>query len=154
MATLWRIEDLSTSLGQEIRAYVREQRTLWRQIPYLALLADGNGGFSEAYRCAYKSGMWTAQASPDNIILIDCDSGELVTYNGSRYVLAGDAWVVPFWKATEEIDAAMIIAELNDERRRRSSKYRQGPRAAWRQKIIDEHALTPIFRRKEPLLVR
>lgn len=75
------IHEYMKALPQMIREYAREQADMWRQIPHLALQADGRTGHNERYARAYQRGVW--DISPDmgdlyRVAEVDCETGEIL----------------------------------------------------------------------------
>lgn len=106
-------------LVEQIREYVRSQKELWRQIPYLALQADGRGSFSDVYTRAYNVGVWPLEASIKDgyyQVMIDLATGELISsfylYEYKKLANAHPDLILPLINGIDELDANKIIFEL------------------------------------------
>ena len=129
-----------------IRKYVRSQREDWRRVPWLALQADGRRGiYPYKYEYAYRHGFWLtgdSNASP----AIDCATGELVGLAIGCATLSLSDWNVAGLIATlERLDAARIIRRLEQEGRSRGGREKLDQRAGWREKLIRELSLSPLY---------
>ena len=100
-------------LAGEIRDYARSQRELWRQVPWLALEADGRTGFGEGI--VYRRGYLPVLTVGYTKLYVDCESGELVRWSENRMPPAEDADVLLLLKGMEELDASGLIDALEAE---------------------------------------
>ncbi|OGF28083.1 hypothetical protein A2303_00780 [Candidatus Falkowbacteria bacterium RIFOXYB2_FULL_47_14] len=122
-----------------IRDYCRAQKGLWQRIPWLALMADGRGGFSPTKGRAYREGYWMIFSSgrangPFCTVEVDCENGELDARLNSDIVKLIDH--------LDELNAAKIIAELKIE-----TLKPEHVTGDWRDKIIEGYGLEPVYRR-------
>lgn len=77
-----KIEIDRAALAANIKSFVESQKTLWEQVPYWALQADGKSGFSDRYRTAYTSKVWIVFKSDISgvfTLAVDCVTGKLIT---------------------------------------------------------------------------
>lgn len=134
-----------------VRAYVRAQKEDWRRVPWLALQADGrNGVYSAKYQYAYLYGFWLtgdSNASP----AIDCATGELVglTTLGCATLSLSDWNVVGLSGALEKLDASKVLRYLEQDARGgavpRSRQEKLDERPGWREELIRELKLSPLY---------
>jgi hypothetical protein len=105
------------TLIADIRAHVRAQRDLWRQVPLAALEADGRTGFNDNYSRAYYHGHWALDASlgvggvRGYTAYIDLASGELVNAYDPKRKAPDDA-VLALALTMDDLDASKILAFL------------------------------------------
>lgn len=101
-------------LIKEVREASRQQKALWQKIPYLALQANGRGGYSEQYKRAYHHGYWavTGGASGfDRVVFVDLETGELVDANDPGRT-AWDTDIFFILNSLHLLDAAQIVKAL------------------------------------------
>ncbi|MFH0891426.1 MAG: hypothetical protein V1867_01460 [Candidatus Falkowbacteria bacterium] len=132
-------KETEKELERGIRDYCRVQKDLWQKIPWLALMADGRGGFSPIKGRAYRDGYWMIFSSgrangPFCTVEVDCENGELDASLNSDIAKLIDH--------LDELDAAKIIAQLKIE----TLKPEHVP-GDWRDKIIKGYGLKPVYRR-------
>jgi hypothetical protein len=133
-----------------VRAYVRAQKEEWRRVPWLALHADGwDGVYSARYQYAYLHGFWLtgdSNASP----AIDCATGELVGLTVGCATLSLSDWnIVGLSGALDKLDAARALRHLEQDARRgirpRDGREKLDERPGWREKLIMELKLDPLY---------
>ncbi|MCL6096394.1 MAG: hypothetical protein M1444_01775 [Patescibacteria group bacterium] len=146
------------------RKVSRIQVELWRQIPWLALQADGRSGYYAKFTAAYEQGYWVLDegefssiGTPSNTgVCVDLETGELVdTYTatnedwGNNPVQpASDEGILKVLAVPEQLDAATLLAWLKSDAKRPTSKsYDARKQEDWRKRKIDELKLTPIYSR-------
>ncbi len=144
------IKNKRSELIQLIRDYAKSQKDLWQQVPYLALQADGRGGFSDAYGACYHEGYWTIFSSQMHSIggysvIVDCETGELVyPYKKGP---APDHCLLLI--NIEELDAEKVIAQLKKRAKSKNSKIIYfGDEACktpeeWREKQAQKYGIRP-----------
>ncbi len=100
------------ALAEKIRDYSRNQKELWRKVPYLALQADGHGGYSSTYQLAYIHGYWEAGES----VYVDLENGELIQYPYApweKQVEASNIKIVSLISPNfDRLNATAIISDL------------------------------------------
>ncbi|MFA6603754.1 MAG: hypothetical protein WCT10_02835 [Patescibacteria group bacterium] len=148
------IEKTTADLAESIRAYARSQKEQWQLVPWLALEADGRSGYLDNYSRAYNLGVWALRATSSHgcyLIYVDLATGELVqsyTFHNTRgkLVTASDREVLVLATHLEELDAAMIVKELQKESKKPTNKfYEPAEQAAWRGKIRRKLGLQPVY---------
>ena len=133
------IEERARELVVEMRQWSRDQASLWQQLPYLALRADGVDGYSDARAVCYAEGWWriTHHTSRGQYVLcsVDCATGELANQYASRaqekLVLARDEDILPLLLKTTELDAQRIIAALVEQAGRPTPPSLAGANPGW-----------------------
>lgn len=114
------VQQLTTLRGdyiEALRQYCREQKSLWQQVPWMALQADGRTGWSESYARAYESGYWTLERVMVHsyyVGFVDLATGELVGIGPGQSLstaapLNGD---FALQVSIKDIDAAQVIGEI------------------------------------------
>lgn len=74
-----RIEKNIEEIVCEIRDYFKEQKEDWQKIPWLALHADGRGGYSSFLDYMYRYGV--LRVEDDGNLAVDLETGDLVKIN-------------------------------------------------------------------------
>ena len=100
-------------LLQKIRNIAKQQKSLWQQIPYLALQADGRSGYSDQFSRAYHQGYWAVGNTRNGCyrIYVDLETGELVdAYDPQR--MAQDEDILSIIQHLHQLDAAEISKNL------------------------------------------
>lgn len=103
-----------SEMASLIRQYSRSQKELWQQVPYLALQANGRGGFSEHYSRCYSQGYWIISSSSNHsgggfyTVIVNCETGELVYPHKKEP--ASDHFLMNI--SIEELDASKVIKDL------------------------------------------
>jgi hypothetical protein len=140
-----RIENTRHRLTTDIREYVRSQQEEWRLVPWLALQADGRGGYSEHHSYAYHHGRWFVHEFGTGP-LIDCASGELVRMNGR---LLNDHSVLELANSLNAITAKEVIAQLQYQAAHGDfsghTKAELDRREQWRQRLAKKLHLKPCY---------
>lgn len=148
------IQQLTTFRGDYIdalRQFCREQKSLWQQVPWMALQADGRTGWSESYARAYKSGYWTidrVRVHSYYVGFVDLATGELVGIGPGKSLstatpLSGD-FVLQV--TIKDIDAAHVIGEIQQDVMRPLIAYSEEDNAknnASRERLIEATGLLP-----------
>ncbi len=102
-------------LDELIRAYTQSEKELWRLVPYLALQADGRGGYSSQYAVAYQKGLWIIEHSVDRFgsytVAVDCATGELVSIPNTHEKARVED-VLRCASRLHEFDAAAVVLAL------------------------------------------
>jgi len=139
------IKEKQHKLANELRRYCREQKDLWKTVPYLALMADGRGGYSGRLGSACRSGYWPLGRCEWLGVAVDLLTGELVSYEDDA-PLADDEQILSV--AISEFDAQQVIDKLKREIERPDSAEAKKTRESRR----TEYSITEIFtERKHPL---
>ncbi len=133
-----------------IRQFIKSQKKLWQKIPYLALQADGRGGFSEHYNRAYTIGYWGIH-TVIGLVYIDCANGRLVTFTLDRPRKVMDHVVESIHSSS--VDAQQIINRLTSEQIQQNSRieYFNGSHKTpelWRKAIDRNYGVYKNYRRK------
>lgn len=83
-----RVENSLKEISKEVRIYFKKQKDDLQKIPWLALQANGRGGYSSTNQWAYELGLWKINYS----IVVDLESGDLLcsSWNGEKIDLAQD----------------------------------------------------------------
>lgn len=149
-----RLETLREEAAEIVREFSRSQVEDWRKIPALALEADGRTGHSDAYSMAYQTGLWTIKGVRSNgwyMLFVDCETGELV-FGGENLKPASDEVVIRALEKPEELDAAVIVEQLEAQGKEpHGSYYSEADKVAWREKVRQETGVTsPYVRTKNP----
>ncbi len=150
MPEIAELEQRAKELVASIREWCRSQKELWRQVPNLALEANGRQGFCRYYERAYESGYWAIQISrvDDNYtVYVDLATGELVDPYYQKE-LAKDVAILRCALNLQEFDAANLIKELRSkvdfpERRNLCRLNRE-----WRARLRREYGIERFYRRK------
>jgi hypothetical protein len=120
MSSREELEVRAQELVTEVRTWCREQAPLWRQVPYLALAAEGIGGDDDRLKACYARGWWRiAHKFPASDTLrcsVDCATGELtsefISTAQGKLALARDEDILALLTRMADLDAALIIEEL------------------------------------------
>lgn len=144
-----RIEALRDRLVAEIRAHVRAQVELWKQVPAWALEASRRGVMNAKLEMAYAKRGWplmrpgqqTAAAAA-----VHCETGEIVEYarlkEKGETVAASDATVFALALDIECLDADLVLKGLRLlAREPNESMGAAGDADAWREKKRQETGL-------------
>jgi hypothetical protein len=136
-------------LVADIREYARSQKEDWRRVPWLALQADGRGGYSDTYQYAYRYGFWLVGSS-NTSPAVDCATGELVGLTVGCATLSLSDWnVVGLSGDLDKLNAAKIVRDLERCARRKArapdGKRDLDERARWREELARELKLSPLY---------
>jgi hypothetical protein len=145
-------------LAGAIKEYVKSQLNLWQKVPYLALQAEGRGGFNEDYQRAYEDGYWSIDDpnGSTRYCLVDCETGELVFVEGKRtkrITKLDPDQIISI--NLEHLDAAKVVKDLREQSKWENSDrfyFSGNPRTpeTWRNVRIKKYNLQPdIYRRKK-----
>jgi hypothetical protein len=147
------------SLCNELRQYTKSQLDLWQQVPWLSLHADGRDGAMghPQYAPAYLSGSWAL--SVDSKVpyyyrpYVDCATGEIQIVKNSVHSPATDDDLLPLLRHIDQLDAAAVIADLQQQssssRPSWISKDEAKKRMIYRQRVIESFGLTPCYHRDQ-----
>ncbi len=142
------INVLQKQLVQALRDRSHEQVEFWRQVPYLALQADGRTGHLDQYSCAFYHGYWQLHSSEHSgyyHVYVDLETGDLVSASNVEQLASDDAVLN---LNADELDAEKLVAELIEEgKEEHGSYYSAEAKEEWRQSVIAETGLTPIYSR-------
>ncbi|PJE51115.1 MAG: hypothetical protein COV29_02475 [Candidatus Yanofskybacteria bacterium CG10_big_fil_rev_8_21_14_0_10_36_16] len=108
------IGSTAKELIDKIREISRLQRSLWQQVPYLALQADGRTGYADQYMRAYRSGYWVITSSCRDgcyHVSVDLETGELVCPLAPERK-SSDEDVLRIALSLHEIDVERILRKL------------------------------------------
>jgi hypothetical protein len=100
------------ALANKIRDYCQSQKELWNKIPWLALQANGRGGYCDEYSRNYRLGIIALGSGSSGgcyNYFIDLATGGLVGRNGLGTMPLGDLDVI-------SIDPRELNAEAHIER--------------------------------------
>ncbi|QIG77696.1 hypothetical protein EVB64_109 [Rhizobium phage RHph_TM61] len=130
-----------------LREYSRKQVDLWRQVPWLALQAQGRSGWSDAYGRCIRNGIWTINSATNGgycATSVDCDSGELMYFNKPMRDNCKELMLID----PKELDASLVIAYLNqrilNDKEDHSIKQK-GP--TWRKDTAEELGIERVYHR-------
>ena len=146
------INEQKNELISALRARSRAQTALWQKIPYLALQANGIGGFSDSLAVAYCSGYWRLEPSTANFygrysVFVDLATGELVKAADPSQPAADDD-VLLLANDPECLDAQAIIDRLIREAKgTTTASLSLAELKVWRQEQIAELGLKKIYTR-------
>ena len=121
MSSLEEIAAGIDNLVVEVRAWCRSQASLWQQLPYLALQANGRTEFSGRLSTCHNKGLWFLEVQSIDwnfICAVDCETGEIIDHVESERlkcrVLAPDSAIVLLLLQPEELDASKVIQFLKE----------------------------------------
>jgi len=144
------IQEQKDELITAIRARSREQKALWQRIPYLALQANGIGGFSDSLQVAYSSGYWRLEPTIRTggySVFVDLATGELV----NPYMKETPAWdddVLLVAKDPDCLDAQALIDQLEAEAKGTSTaSLSLAELKVWRKEQVAELGLEKVYTR-------
>ena len=144
------IEEQRDQLIAAIRARSREQKALWQRIPYLALQANGIGGFSDSFQVAYVSGYWRLGPTIRDggySVFVDLATGELVNPY-MKETPAHDDDVLLIAKNPDCLDAKTLIVQLEAQAKGTSTASMSlAELKVWRQEQIAELGLKKVYTR-------
>jgi hypothetical protein len=115
---------MATKLPQiliEVRQWSESQKELWRQIPNLALEADGKNGYSDDLAYCYNYGFWRIwdHSSYRGMFLlcsVDCSTGRIgndsASFHHQKFVEATDEAVLRLLSRLDDIDAKLLVKKL------------------------------------------
>jgi hypothetical protein len=98
-----------------IHEYSVSQKDLWRRVPWLALEADGRGGWSDTYQKAYTEGLWQIDSCSRIVtpnMYVDLDSGKLISFRSNKKVVPPANEVLKLAYNSELIDASKVMKDL------------------------------------------
>jgi hypothetical protein len=121
-ATIELIETEKRALIRTVHEYVESQKKLWRQVPWLALQADGRDGWSNHYANAYCNGLWIVGESSNGYYnsFIDCATGKLVGY---KFKPLPDCFVLDLVTELDDLNAQTIVESLKEEAKKERPSY-------------------------------
>ena len=145
-----KIEDIRKDLVEMIREHSRSQKELWRQVPYLALEADGRDGYSDNYSRAYHTGYWAIDAGVVRghyTVYVDLENGDLVDpYSPDEPAWDGD--VLRLANSVKELNAKKILKELKEEAQEPTHAAIEHPPKRWRKRLRKELGLKKLYTRE------
>lgn len=112
--TFEEVNDVARELVQKVQKVSKQQKSLWQQVPYLALQADGRTGYSDQYSRAYHQGYWAVESSVRDgsySVYVDLETGELVNAYDPRET-ALDEDVLSIILHLHKLDATQIVSAL------------------------------------------
>lgn len=143
--------------AEVIRQEVASQVDIWRRLPYLAILAEGNNGFSDRRFHMYDKGLAHVAIKGCNefyLTFIDCENGEIVGAHRNEVVPATAKRVLHLAASHGGVpDAAEWLKELEaDLDKKTGSDYRTTQSAArlrqWKEAVIQAKGLSAEFDRR------
>jgi hypothetical protein len=137
-------------ITKDIRTYVRSQKEEWRRVPWLALQADGRGGYSEHYQYAYSYGLWFVHRMGTRPV-IDCATGELTTpYESSPL---SDDEVFELGNHLDDLTATLVTRRLHLAASNKipswSNQEEFDARAKWRTELAERYKLERLYSREK-----
>ena len=141
------IKDLAERLVASLRELSVSQASLWQQVPYLALQADGRTGYSDQYSRAYRQGYWAIEPSlmdyGSYMIYVDLETGEFV----DGYIPTNSANaknILMLANYPEQLDVYRIIRYLKKECKKPTQKnYDKKEQKTWRESLRKKFSLKP-----------
>lgn len=145
----------------------KAQVDLWRQIPWLALQADGRTGHLDQYADAFYSGYWVFNQGPNTSwsgasvntgVCVDLETGELMgsysaldsDWGNKPPVPASAEGILRILAVPEQLDAESIVERLKKKAEQPTgSYYNEEEKRQWRERIVAEQGLTPMFSRRK-----
>jgi hypothetical protein len=154
-----RLTEAFAEVAEGVRVFSQSQVDIWRQLPYLALQADGNGGFSHINSKLYRYGMLHIAGDSEGLwgTFIDCDNGNILSLKGKPELdsLATDREVLEAWlpegknfnaqRYLEHYQAAAVVPYKS------YSADSENQIMEWRYDITRKLGLSSIFRRAQPI---
>jgi hypothetical protein len=121
-----RIDDFKFEVSNEVSEYVISQKDDWQKVPWLALQADGRGGYSSRLAMAYREGLWNV----DDSVFVDLESGNLVGIPYGSFSLPedfeelrSDTIFRAVQYSTDDVNAKKVIESLEGDLLREDNKY-------------------------------
>lgn len=135
-------------LADLIREYCRSQRHLWRQIPYLALLAetDRQSKFRRSYYVAYEMGYLNLLERHPSVH-VDLESGELIGRSGDIIFSLDDDAVLDLFGNLTNLDAQSIIDRLRGISAEHSEADRDRQQK-WRKEMAEKYGIQEMYVRR------
>ena len=151
-------------LATEIRDCAKAQADLWKQIPNLALQADGRSGYNDMYALAYRMRVWPIHSQNGRYdAYIDLQTGEIVhfpnwpdaiyvkgeeidieTENSKKSEPLPDKKIIILADNLDWLNAQKLIDELNKCAQEPYFKgYNPQEQEAWRARTRKELGLAP-----------
>ncbi len=133
----------------------RAQVDLWRQVPWLALQADGRSGYLDKYSYAYFYGYWELERGCCGVS-VDLETGELMSsytaideWTGDEHVNpASDGSILCLLSNPKLLDAAAVLEKLREKAKEPTFEhYNEDEIRQWREEIIAKRRLTPLYSR-------
>jgi hypothetical protein len=122
-------------LINSVRDYSMNQVELWKQIPRLALEADGRSGWSDQYYLAYARKLWRLMEPPDSpATFVFLVTGDIVHRTQRDLVHASENSVLQLAANIDALDAQQIVTRLKNQidqphesymDKEKSERYRQ-----------------------------
>lgn len=146
-----------SGVAQSVRVFSRSQVDTWRQLPYLALQADGNNGYSSFNKKLYTYGMLQVAGKSEGLYgtYVDCESGDILSLYGELDLerVATDVQVVQAWLPEGDTFNAQkwlekYRANAVEPHSGLAARSEQDVRE-WRHNLARELGLLSIFRRAE-----
>lgn len=134
----------------------KAQVDLWRQVPLLALQADGRSGYLDKYSYAYNYGYW--ELSRGTNVCVDLETGELMDSHSALPSERSNKPPVPAYANEvlkvlgdpEQLDATVVIKDLKRKIKEPTFEhYNEEEIRQWRERIIAKNGLTPMFSRRK-----
>jgi hypothetical protein len=131
-----------------LQAFSKKQKELWQQVPYLALQADGRGGYSGQYSYAYSCGFWKltsySNSGMSHPYRVNCATGAICYWSdGAPEVDPHSTGLLDV--SIEDIDVNRIIADLKKAAVRPYASYSRESAEkveAWRKEMIEQYKVT------------
>lgn len=150
MASLKQISQKQKEIVTLTKKYCIQQKPLWQQVPYLALQAQGRGGFSEDYGFTYSRGYHKIGS-----IYVDCATGNLMMDSMGKFVKALPHLIYNLADSLDIYNARCVIAEL-----KKNILYKDSPiqnfgkseaktPAQWRKLQAKKYSVLPVYVRSK-----
>ena len=148
-----RVEKNVKEIVKDIREYFRNQKDDWQKLPWLALQANGRGGYSSGYSQMYEYGLMIINEG----VFVDLESGELVNppwgfslkENFDKIPLASEKAILPLafnfnsYAAKKEIKYLEEVCKHEDNPFYLSedNEYGEITSDEWRKILIEKYGL-------------
>ncbi len=149
------VEESISHLVEQVCAYSIAQKSLWQQVPWLALEADGRHGYNGAYSGAYSHGFWplhsTNMTGPGYVGYVDLATGNLVL-SMTQPVRPSNARLACIACEPDLLNAQKLLDHLTTESVRPYFEHHDEQEiariTAWREELRTRFRVQKVFERK------
>ena len=140
-----------------VRDLSRAQASIWKKVPYWALLSEGGVGSSFNQNMAYQDGLWVLRSSKRAGYFqnaIDLDNGEIVQMRDPRQLATQTDVIHIAVNGLEQLDATRILDGLTTDavQFRRSNDPRSTQELTkWREAMIQKFNIKEVYKRERIL---
>ena len=153
--TLDDVSMLVSSAVETLIETVKQDVELWRQIPFLSMMADGVGGYNSVHGLAYQYGIWEIRSSNNHIVYVDLETGEICDLNNDKKMVLNSQdhthILAMYLDCLDKFDAQRIAISL-----RLHSKGTAGRKTSdgkpldnFRKKAVKKYGLRRMYTRKK-----